>query len=63
MFYGYRVVTDEDFLHDEPQNFLTIDCIETLCGSTNTRQEVIYATDKLKVQFFVNHPGFDRLQF
>ena len=59
MFYCYRVSTDQDFLYDEPEDLLTIQYIETICGLTNMGQEVIYPTDKLKVHFLVNHPGFD----
>jgi hypothetical protein len=59
MFYCHRISTDQDFLNDEPEDLLTIQYVETFCGLTNTGQEVIYPTDKLKIHFLVNHSGLD----
>jgi len=63
MFYGHCVSTDQDFLNDESENFLTIQYAETFCGLANPGQKVVYPTDKLKIHLLGNHRGFDGLQF
>ena len=63
MFYGHRVVADQDFLNNKSEDFLAIHDVEAFCGSANTGQEVVDAPDELEVHFLIDHPGFDRLQF
>jgi hypothetical protein len=63
MFYGHGVSTDQDFLNDEPKNFLTIQYAETFYRLTNPGQKVVYPPDQLKIHLLVNHRGFDGLQF